>query len=270
MDVNAEINIRLGDVRDMKLLLVDISDSGARIRAGVKIPPHTRVSFNWMGPSRDPIPVTGNIVAVRMADEKTAEYGIQFTMPVAVRDKLAHELLEVQRRKAYKPAEMGQHVVHDGEVGGRAKRQGYRAAVNFPVSVSINQKGRMVPLRAEAQDLSSGGMLLAMPGDYEEGSELELRFILPLGAVNLGGEEKEVVEQTPFGERRSKKLEPVKAFDPIQCKAKLVKKTPTVKNGIPCFGIGFVDLSAFLKEEIARFVHAHQLTALRKAAATQG
>ena len=262
--------MRIGGLRDMKLLLVDISDSGARVRAGVKIPPHTSVSFNWMGPSREPIAVTGVIVAVRMADEKTAEYGVQFNMPVAVRDKLAHELLEVQRRKAFKPAEMGKHVIQDGDVGGRAKRQGYRAAVVFPVAVTINQKGRMIPLRGEAQDLSTGGMMVAIPGDYEEGSELEMRFVLPLGAVNMGGEEKEVVEQTPFGERRIKKLEPVKAFDPVVCKAKLVKKTPIAKNGIPCFGIGFVDLSPFLKEEIGRFVHAHQLTALRKAAATQG
>jgi c-di-GMP-binding flagellar brake protein YcgR len=62
----------------------------------------------------------------------------------------------------------------------------------------------------------------------------------------------------------------VRPFDPISCKAKVVKKTGSARNGVPTFGIGFVDLSGFLKEEIARFVHAHQLSQLRKAAATQG
>lgn len=271
LDVNAEITLRLSDLnRDLKLLLVDISDSGARVRAGVKLPPHTRVSFAWMGPSREPIAVTGRIVAVRMSDPKTAEYGIQFDMPAAVKDKLARELAEVQRRKAYKPAEMGTHVIEDGDTGGRAKRQGYRAAVQFNVSVTVMKDGRPLPLRGESQDLSIGGMMIAMPGDYEEGTELTLRFVLPVGAVDMGGEEKEVTEQTPFGERRVKKLQPVRPFDPIEAKAKLVKKTGSARNGIPCFGIGFVELAPFLKEEIARFVHAHQLAQLRKAAATQG
>ncbi len=272
LDVNAEITVRLADLgRDMKLTLVDISDGGGRVRTNIKLPPHTRVSFAWMGPSRTPIPVNGHIVAVRMSDPKTAEYGIQFDMPEAAKDKLAHELAEVQRRKAYKPSDMPTHVIDDGDVGGRAKRQGYRAAVNFNVSAKVpNKDGRIIPVRAEALDLSIGGMMLAMPGEYEEGVEIEISFIMPLGAVDMGGEEKEVMEQTPFGERRVKKLIPVRPFDPISCKAKVVKKTGSARNGIPTFGVGFADLSAFLKEEIARFVHAHQLSQLRKAAATQG
>ncbi|MGA3037717.1 MAG: PilZ domain-containing protein [Vulcanimicrobiaceae bacterium] len=272
LDVNAEITVRLADLgRDLKLTLVDISDGGGRLRSTVKLPPQTRVAFAWMGPSREPIALNGRIVAVRMSDPKTAEYGIQFEMPEAAKDKLAHELAEVQRRKAYKPADMPAHVIDDGDVGGRAKRQGYRAAVTFPVFVKApNKDGRIVPVRAEALDLSIGGMLVAMPGEYEEGIGIELSFTMPVGAVDMGGEEKEVMEQTPFGERRVKKLVPVRPFDPINCKAKLVKKTGSARNGIPTFGIGFADLSAFLKEEIARFVHAHQLSQLRKAAATQG
>jgi c-di-GMP-binding flagellar brake protein YcgR len=271
LDVNAEITVRLADLgRDLKLTLVDISDGGGRLRSTVKLPPHTRVAFAWMGPSREPIAVNGRIVAVRMSDPKTAEYGIQFDMPTVAKDKLAHELAEVQRRKAYK-ADNSTHVIEDGDVGGRAKRQGYRAAVVFPVSAKVpNKEGRIIPVRAEAVDLSIGGMLVAMVGDYEENVEIEISFTMPVGAVDMGGEEKEVSEQTPFGERRVKKLVPVRPFDPISCKAKVVKKTGSARNGVPTFGIGFVDLSGFLKEEIARFVHAHQLSQLRKAAATQG
>ncbi|HEY1729770.1 MAG TPA: PilZ domain-containing protein [Candidatus Baltobacteraceae bacterium] len=272
LDVNAEITVRLADLgRDLKLTLVDISDGGGRLRSTTKLPPHTRVAFAWMGPSRQPIPLSGRVVAVRMSDPKTAEYGIQFDMSEAAKDKLAHELAEVQRRKAYKPADMPAHQIDDGDVGGRAKRQGYRAAVTFNVVAKVpNKDGRIIPVRAEALDLSIGGMLIAMPGEYEEGIETEISFTMPVGAVDMGGEEKEVMEQTPFGERRVKKLVPVRPFDPISCKAKIVKKTGSARNGVPTWGIGFADLSAFLKEEIARFVHAHQLSQLRKAAATQG
>lgn len=272
LEVNAEITVLLVDMkRELKLLLVDISESGARFRAAVKLASQTKLTFNWMGPSRQPIPIHGLIVAIRMADPKTAEYGVQFQMSPGDRDRLAHELAEVQRRRVYKAADGTAANPHgpDPELGGKAKRQGYRAALQFKVSVRVNKDGRWIPVSGEAQDISTGGTLLAFPGDYEEGTELQMRFTLPLGAVDMGGEEKEEVEQTPFGPRRVKKLSPVRPFEPIEVKAHVVKKTGGARNGIPCYGVGFDDLSPFLKEEIARFVHSFQLTQLRKAAATQ-
>jgi len=272
LDVNAEITVLLVDMkRELKLLLVDISETGARFRASVKLAPQTRLTFNWMGPSRQPIPINGLIVALRMADPKTAEYGVQFQMSPGDRDRLAHELAEVQRRRVYKSADGT--VAHpqppDQDLGGRAKRQGYRAALQFQITMRVSKEGRWLPVRGEAQDISTGGMLAAFPGDYEEGTELQMTFTLPLGAVDMGGEEREEVEQTPFGPRRVKKLSPVRPFDPIEAKAHIVKKTGGARNGVPLYGVGFDELSPFLKEEIARFVHSFQLTQLRKAAATQ-
>jgi len=111
---------------------------------------------------------------------------------------------------------------------------------------------------------------IAMPGNYEEGTELVINFTLPLGEVNLGGEEKEIIEHTPFGDRKKKQVIPVRPFDPITAKALLVKKAPGARNGMLMFGTRFVDVDAFVREEIARFVHAFQVAKLRKAAATQG
>lgn len=271
LNVNAEINVRLDDdKRTFKLLLLDISESGARFRSSLPIPPQARLAFNWMGPSREPIGVSGRIVAARAVSVVTMEYGVQFDLPVAVRDRLARELLEVQRRRAYRPADSGPRTISDGEVGGRAKRQGYRAAVQFPVTVRALKEGRWLRVRGEAQDLSTGGILIAMPGTYDEGTQLVMSFTLPLGEVNLGGEEKEVIEQTPFGERKTKKLISVRPFDPISAKALVTKKGAGARNGMLTFGTRFVELEPFVKEEIARFVHAYQVTKLRKAAATQG
>ena len=273
LDVNAPITIVLEDLgRQLKPELVDISESGCRLRAGVKLPPQSRVSFNWMGPSREPITVRGRIVAVRMADPKTAEYGVQFDMPVAARDTLARELAEIQRRKAFKPAELANKgaAVPDGDLGGRAKRQAYRAAVQFGVSVKALKDSRWITMHGEANDLSEGGLLLAIPQELPEGTELELSFVLPFGAVNMGGEEREVVEMTPFGERKTKQVVPLRPFDRFETKAKIVKKVGASRNGRPQFGTGFVEMTPFQQEEIARYVHAFQLTQLRKAAATQG
>ncbi|MBV8601190.1 MAG: PilZ domain-containing protein [Candidatus Eremiobacteraeota bacterium] len=272
LEVNAPITVVLNDLgRQLKPELVDISESGCRIRAGVKLPPQTRISFNWLGPSREPIAVHGRVVAARMTDAKTAEYGVQFEMPVAQRDHLARELAEIQRRKAYKPTDPVANAPQpeDGELGGRAKRQAYRAGVSFPVSVKANKEGRWTIMSGEANDLSEGGLLLALPQELPDGTELEIAFNLPFGAVNMGGEEREVVEVGPFGERKTKQLVPVRPFDRIETKARIVKKVGGSRNGKPQFGVGFVELPAFVGEEIARYVHAYQLTQLRKAAANQ-
>ena len=271
LEVNAEITVRLDDEnRRIKLFLVDLSEGGARLRASLPLAPQTRVSFNWLGPTREPITLTGRIVGGRALSMVTAEYGVKFELPVAMRDRLGRELAEVQRRRAFKPMDVGAPRIKDGEVGGRAKRQGYRAIVQFPVSIRALKEGRWIRLRGEAQDLSTGGMCIAMPGTYEEGTELIINFTLPLGEVNLGGEEKEIIEHTPFGDRKKKQVIPVRPFDPITAKALLVKKAPGARNGMLMFGTRFVDVDAFVKEEIARFVHAFQVAKLRKAAATQG
>jgi c-di-GMP-binding flagellar brake protein YcgR len=269
LDVNADINVQVEN-RRIKMRLMDISESGARFRSGLPLSPQSRILFNWLGPSREPIALEGRIVAARALSMATAEYGVKFDLPVPTRDRLARELLEMQRRRAFKPMETGAPRINDGEVGGRAKRQGYRATVQFPVSIRALKEGRWIRLRGEAQDLSMGGMCVAMPGNYEEDTELVLNFTLPLGEVNFGGEEKEEIEHTPFGDRKKKKIIPVRPFDPITAKARVVKKAPGARNGMLMFGTKFVDIDPFTKEEIARFVHAYQVGKLRKAAATQG
>jgi hypothetical protein len=135
--------------------------------------------------------------------------------------------------------------------------------VQFPVGVKVARKGKMVALEAEARDLSLGGMLLLLEDEVDEGAELELSFSLPADA-HPAENVKEVVEMTPFGERRIKKSTPKRRVEQLFVKARVLKKTGNARNGSPLFGVEFVEVPGFLTDEIARWIHAHQLKQLRK------
>ena len=266
LDVNAEIAVHLNDLdRQANFVLVDMSCRGARFRGGVLLPPQAGLTFKWMGPSRDPILVHGHVSAFKMVDARTAEYGIQFSMPEMTRDRFVCELLEMQRRRGIVQAqEMAPEPIAeplgDDELG---DRQAYRAVVQFPAIVKAKKKGRWVPLKGEVRDLSASGILLLLPTDLATGTELELAFSLPFEA-DVRGHAQEVVEVTPFGERRVKKAMATRPFELIQARARIVKNLGSARTGGKLFGVRFVELTESLEDEIARWIHIHQLGQLRK------
>lgn len=267
LDVNADIVVRVDDLKKhVKLFLLDMSERDARLRAGVLLPPQTGVSFRWVGPSREALVLHGHVSDIRMADKRTAEYAVEFNLPPQTQDQFARELERLQRRKpkpSLSPATFENDETEElPDFESSRDRKAYRAIVQFPVGVKTVRKGKAVTLEAEARDLSLGGMLLLIEEDVDEGTELELSFSLPADGPEI--ETKEVIEMTPFGERRIKKSAPKRHLDQLFVKARVLKKTGTARNGSPLFGVEFVDVPGFLSDEIARWIHAHQLKQLRK------
>lgn len=267
IDVNTEVGVLLPEQgRELRLFLVDISEHGALLRSPLKLPMNARVAFNWVGPSRERVAISGKVASARTNESRTIDYGILFTMPAGDRDRLARDLMELQRRRAFRAGGDASKRVHQAAAGGRDRRRAYRASLKFPVHARAKKEGRWHGVRAGAHDISIGGMLVELPGEHNDGTELQLTFTLPLHAVDRGGEETVSVEQTPFGPRRVKKTAPVKPFEQIDTKALIVHKKGA-QAGIQLYGITFADFSPFLQEEIARFVHAYQVTQLRRSAA---
>jgi len=261
LDVNQEIVVHLEGIgRTMSATLVDLSEGGCRLRTRLCIP-NSQLAFTWKGP-KEAIKLWGEMVGARITDTKAAEFGVRFDMPQVDKDRLVQELHEIQRRMAFKPTEPTAGPAESGV--GRAKRKAYRAPVKFPVSFKI--KDRMNEIVGLAADLSIGGILLISPEALMENSEIELDFVMPVEVVDLGGEQREVVEHGPFGQRKVKKLIPVRPFEAVHAKAKVLKRVGSTPEGM-AYGTAFIDLAAFTGEEIARFVHAFQLTQLRRAAA---
>lgn len=260
VEINEPIVVSLEDAgRKMTVTLVDISEGGCRARTRLCIP-RSQVAFMWKGPTRE-IKVWGEMVGARITRSKATEFNVKFEMPQVEKDALVSELHEVQRRIAFKPPEPA---LHDTDKIGRAKRKAYRAPVKFPVM--LKDKEKMRDVAGMGGDLSVGGMLLIIPESMVEGAEIVLEFTLPLEAVDLGGEQREVTEQTPFGPRKVKKLVPVRPFEQVTTKAKIVKRLGAMPEGT-AYGVQFLALAAFTSEEVARFVHAFQLTQVRRVAA---
>lgn len=245
--------------------LVDLSENRARFRTGVVLPPQAGLTFKWMGPSRDTLVVHGHVSETRMIDKRTAEYDIDFTMTGGVRDRLGFELNEVYRRRRDKIMNATAEMMGDFAFERVADRKGYRTVVQFPVTVQAKKNAQTwIPLRGEARDLSIGGMMLALPEEFEKGTELELAFHLPFDHEMHDADNKVIVEVTPFGERRRSKSAPVRPFEQIQTRARIIKVLGNARNGSPLYGVRFVGLSGLLEDEVARWIHAHQLIQLRK------
>jgi c-di-GMP-binding flagellar brake protein YcgR len=258
LEVNEPIVVQFEALeRKMNLTLVDLSEGGCLLRATACIP-NDKLSFKWTGPSKEPIVLSGSVVEAKL-QKKVPEFGVHFDMPLVERDRLAAELHEIQRRQAFKSTE-------GPSDSARTQRQAYRAPVKFPAIVRI--VGRAKELTGEANDLSIGGLLLSMTDNLEEGSVVEIRFDLPVDEVEVETELREVVERTPFGQRVVKKKVPLRPFEPIEVKLKIVKRIGSTPTGYT-FGTAFTEMSPFVQEEIARFVHGYQLTQLRRAAALE-
>lgn len=251
--------------RQVKMHLIDMSENRARFRTGVVLPPQAGLTFKWMGPSRDTLVVHGHVSETRMIDKRTAEYDIDFTMTDEVRDRLGFELQEVQRRRRDKIMNATAEMMGDFAFERVADRKAYRTVVQFPVVVQAKKNAQTwVPLKGEARDLSIGGMMMALPGEFEKGTELELSFYLPFDHEAHDASGKVIVEVTPFGERRRSTSMPVRPFEQIQTRARIIKVLGNARNGMPLYGVRFVGLSGLLEDEVARWIHAHQLIQLRK------
>ncbi len=62
---------------------------------------------------------------------------------------------------------------------GPQQRRFFRAAVEFPVGVSVS--GNDAPIEGSAVDLSGGGMRVITKSDLSAGQNITLRFALPQG-----------------------------------------------------------------------------------------
>lgn len=245
--------------------LIDLSENRARFRTGVVLPPQAGLTFKWMGPSRDTLVVHGHVAETRMIDKRTAEYDIEFTMTDGVRDRLGFELHEVHRRRRDKLMNATAEMMGDFAFERVADRKAYRTVVQFPVTVQVRKNAQTwIPLRGEARDLSIGGMMLSLPDEFEKGTELELSFILPFDHETYSASNKTIIEVTPFGERRRSTAPQVRPFEQIQTRARIIKVLGNARNGQPLYGVRFIGLSGLLEDEVARWIHSHQLAQLRK------
>jgi hypothetical protein len=242
--------------------LINISETGCRIRSLILIDRDRDVRFELKRPSHAAISLRGKVVS-RSAPPSGGgyEYGITFTLTNSERAGLNKEIQEMQRREAAarayrRPTTFGTTAASESAM---QRRGSVRTLVGFPVRYRI--PGRSA-VSAEANDVSTGGLRLITPNKLENGTMVELRFALPNSVLWVYPAAEERTEITPFGPRRVRIPDNRRPFEEMIVHGRIVTRfTPSRDREV--YGVQFTNIDGYQREEVARFTHAVQLARLR-------
>lgn len=253
------------DVRGIRLpinaRIVDISVTGCRIRSWIALERGANIAFDW---PREGVKLrlAGTVAARRPSTEgETFEYGVTFTgLLPAESDLLAREIIEAQRREAFNRAQRAAALqVKPSDVN---RRGAYRANIEFPLEVTLADRPG-APINVTASDISAGGLRIACDRELTVNDEIQLRFRLPVEVLRVfPAEVREEVVMTPFGPRTRTKNQR-RPFEEMRIRSRVASRL-SAEGEAPVFGIAFVEIDAYTREEIARFIHAVQLGELRE------
>ena len=241
--------------------LINISQTGCRLRSLILIDRDREVEFELKRPNYEALKLRGTIVARSTPPRGGGyEYGVNFApMTVAERGKLSLEITEMQRREA---SERAQKRAGDGTAVPDAtgqRRASVRTLVSFPIRYRVPNK---IAEGAEATDVSTGGLRLMTPSPISLGSSVELRFTLPTDYLYVYPRAEERTEISPFGERTVRVPDNRRPFGEMALRGRVVSRFQAAR-GREVYGIQFTDIDGYQREEIARFTHAVQLAKLR-------
>jgi c-di-GMP-binding flagellar brake protein YcgR len=242
--------------------LINISETGCRLRSLILIDRGREVEFELKRPGHPAVLLKGNVVA-RATPEKGGgyEYGVSFArMTNTERAALAREILEIQRREATVRADKRQaSAPMPVPKTTKQRRSSVRTMVEFPMRYRTGNKPSVT---ASANDVSTGGLRLMTSEPLAIGTTLELRFTLPSTFLHVYPPAGERVEISPFGPRRVRIPDNRRPFEEMTIHGRVVSKfQPT--RGREVFGVQFTDVDGYQREEIARFTHSVQLARLK-------
>lgn len=241
--------------------LVNISETGCRIRSLILIDRDRDVRFELKRPGHKAILLKGRVVSRATPSSGGGyEYGVTFVLTNTEREVLLGEIQEMQRREAAARADNRPPSVAPAPAATDKQRRGsVRTMVGFPVRYRTPGKPAIV---AEANDVSMGGLRLITAEKIEIGTMVELRFTLPNSVLWVYPAPEERTEITPFGERRIRIPDNRRPFDEVLVHARVVSRfAPQREREV--YGVQFTDIDGYQREEVARFTHAVQLAKLR-------
>lgn len=240
--------------------IIDISVGGCRLRSWILLERGADVSFLWPRDSGG-LQLRGRIVVRRAAPRgATFEYGVEFAgLSRAAEAELAREITQAQRRAAAARAQEAAGVGVSTDAFNR--RHAYRARTEFPVSMRLDDRAGIV--HATATDISGGGLRIVCDDVLADAQELMLRFRLPSDVLRVYPEKvDEELVMTPFGPRR-RSHNRRRPFEETQLRSRIQTRLADW-HGRPAYGVAFIEIDGYTREEIARFIHAVQLGRLRQ------
>jgi len=242
-------------------MLINISETGCRLRSLILIDRERDVRFELKRPGSKAILLRGWIV--QRSSPPTGggyEYGVTFKLSDRERETLIREIQEMQRREAAARADSRTApIAPPSTATGKQRRTSVRTFIGFPVKYRITGGSSII---AEANDVSAGGLRLICQEKLETGVMVELRFTLPNNVLWVYPAAEERTEITPFGPRRIRIPDNRRPFEEMLVQGRVVTHfAPTRDHEV--YGVQFTDIDGYQREQIARFTHAVQLAKLR-------
>ncbi|HEY5341483.1 MAG TPA: PilZ domain-containing protein [Candidatus Aquilonibacter sp.] len=239
--------------------LMEITAHSARIRSLVLMERGTEVEFD-VSIGGAPITINGRVEARRNAVAGARfEYHLTFeAMPEAQIDMLARSVRELERRAAASRT-MQRSIDALPTTDRREQRGSYRALAAFPMM--YHREGTWV--QAKIGDISATGIRLNGEELIAIGTMLEMKITLPSSVLGVYPEETQVIDISQGAPRRvGGRADMRRPFEEMTLRGRVVTRFHPVRER-ESYGVAFIEIDGYQREEIARFTHAIQLSKIR-------
>jgi hypothetical protein len=238
--------------------LMEITAHGAKIRSLVLMERGTEVEFDLGIGSGTPLTIGGRIEARRNAPSGARfEYHLVFSnMAESQVDMLARHVRELEVRAA--AARSIQKAIDAMPTTDRERRGSYRALTAFPVFFRKKEdwsEGRV-------GDISSTGIRMNCGELIAIGTLMDLRLTLPSSVLDVYPEETVALDISKGAPRRVGRADMRRPFEEMAVRGRVVTRFQPVRDR-EVYGVAFLEIDGYMREEIARFTHAVQLSKIR-------
>jgi hypothetical protein len=239
--------------------LMDINALGARVRSLVLMERGTGVEFDLNLSDGAPITISGRIDGRRNAASGARfEYRLSFdAMPDSQIDALVTVIRERERRAA--TARTIQKQLEAVPTTDQQRRGSYRALSAF--SANFRCDGDFW-CESKIADISATGVRMTCEALLAIGTQIDLRITLPSNVLEIYPEETGVIDITQAVPRGIGRADMRRPFEEMPIRGRVVTRFQPVRER-ECYGVAFIEIDGYQREEIARFTHAVQLSKLR-------
>ncbi len=240
--------------------LMDITAHGAKMRSLVLMERGTEVEFDLGIGSGTPLTINGRVEARRNAPSGARfEYHLVFSnMAESQTDALARHVRELERRAA--AARSIQKSIDSMPTTDRERRGSYRALTAF--AVMFRREGDSWS-EGRVGDISSTGIRMNCGELIAIGTLVDMKLTLPSSVLDVYPEETAVYDLSQGTPRRvGGRPDMRRPFDEMAIRGRVVTRFQPVRDR-EVYGVAFLEIDGYQREEIARFTHAVQLSKIR-------
>lgn len=253
--IDVAVDVRIATLQaPVRMTIVDITVEKCRARSWVVLDKQRRVEFDWRDQSGHAIHLKGEIAVRRPAANGGAfEYDIAFdATPAADVERLARDLATVHRivvaKRDLTPA------------GQTAFQSGADIAIRYRV------ESRSGIGNGKATDIGGNGLRMSCNEALRIGEALSVQFRLPNAFADVPDVANAKGALNPFRFGTEANPNPGRPFEEFKLEAR-VTQVRRDAQGRCQYALEFIEIDAYSREELARYVHQKQLGKLRGAGA---